>query len=48
MLVEVGDLAGELLQQAGEDDQAGAQRQLALRHQLAAVGQQDHQVDLRQ
>ena len=44
----VRDLPGELLEQAGEHHQAAAQRNFSLHIQPAAVGEQNHQAQLRQ
>ena len=40
----LADLGRELLQQTGEDDQPGTQRQLALDHQVAAVAEQQGEI----
>jgi hypothetical protein len=43
---EVGDLGGELLQEAGEDDEAAAQRDASVDVEPAAVGEEDDEARL--
>ena len=45
---KVGDLSGELLKQSGEDDQARAEGDLTLDIQPAAVGEENHEAELRE
>ncbi len=43
---DLADLVGKLLQQIGEDEQSLAQAKLALDDQIAAIAQQDGQIEI--
>jgi len=45
---DVVNLAGELFEETGEDDEAGAERELAVDDEPTAVAEQDHHVDARE